>query len=60
MDRDQPVTAMGWPITPEALYWAPRFIHERYHLPIVITENGMAHDDHLENGAVDDQPRIDY
>ena len=59
-DRDQPVTAMGWPITPEALYWAPRFFHERYGLPIVITENGMANDDRLENGAVDDQPRIDF
>jgi len=54
------VTAMGWPITPEALYWAPRFFHERYHLPIIITENGMANDDRLINGAVDDQPRIDF
>jgi len=59
-DRGSPVTAMGWPITPEALYWAPRFFHERYHLPIIITENGMANDDRLINGAVDDQPRIDF
>jgi beta-glucosidase len=51
---------MGWPITPEALYWAPRFFHERYRLPIVITENGMAHDDRVENGSVHDQPRIDF
>jgi beta-glucosidase len=59
-DRQLPVTAMGWPITPEALYWAPRFFHERYGLPIVITENGMAHDDHLANDSIDDQPRIDF
>jgi beta-glucosidase len=59
-DRNLPETAMGWPITPEALYWAPRFFHERYRLPIVITENGMAHDDCLVDGAVNDQPRIDF
>ena len=55
-----PVTAMGWPVTPEALYWGPRFLHERYRLPIVITENGMASDDSVENGHVHDQQRIDF
>jgi beta-glucosidase len=59
-DRDLPVTAMGWPVTPEALYWGPRFLHERYQLPIVITENGMASDDSVEDGRVHDQQRIDY
>jgi beta-glucosidase len=58
--RELPVTAMGWPVTPEALYWGPRFLHERYRLPIVITENGMANDDRVEDGAVHDQPRIDF
>ena len=37
---------------PEALYWGPRFLHERYRLPIVITENGMANHDRVEDGAV--------
>jgi len=32
--NDLPVTEMGWPVTPEALYWGPKFIHERYQLPI--------------------------
>jgi beta-glucosidase len=59
-DRGSSVTAMGWPITPEALYWGPRFFHERYRLPIVITENGMANDDRIEDGGIDDQARIDY
>jgi len=58
--RDLPVTAMGWPVTPEALYWGPRYLHERYRLPIVITENGMANDDRVQDGAVHDQPRIDF
>ena len=55
-----PLTAMGWPVTPEALYWGPRFMHERYRLPIVITENGMANDDRVEDGHVHDQQRIDF
>lgn len=54
-------TAFGWNITPEVLYWGPRFFHERYGLPIVITENGLANLDwvHLD-GAVHDPQRIDY
>ena len=60
MDRAAPVTTMGWPITPEALYWGPRFFHERYRLPIVITENGMASDDRVEHGRVHDQQRIEF
>jgi len=59
-NRDTAVTAMGWPVMPEALYWGPRFFHERYRLPIVITENGMANDDHVEDGSVHDQARIDF
>jgi len=56
-----PMTTMGWPLTPEALYWGPRFLFERYKLPIVITENGMANCDwvHLD-GKVHDPQRIDF
>ncbi len=58
--KDLPVTAMGWPITPEALYWGPKFFHERYKLPIVVTESGMANDDSVDNGRVHDRERIDF
>lgn len=58
--NDLPETAMGWPVTPEALYWGPKFIHERYQLPVVVTENGMANDDVIENGKVHDRERIEY
>ncbi len=56
-----PRTQMGWPVTPEALYWSPLFLHERYGVPILISENGMAGHDwvHLE-GAVHDPQRIDF
>lgn len=56
-----PRTAMGWPITPEALYWAAKFYHERYQIPILITENGMANLDFvMSDGKVHDPQRIEY
>ena len=57
----QPRTSMGWPITPDALYWAARFFTERYSLPLLITENGMANNDLvMADGKVHDPQRIDY
>ncbi len=56
-----PRTAMGWAITPDALYWAARIFHDRYHLPILITENGMANIDFvMSDGMVHDPQRIEY
>lgn len=50
-----------WPITPSALYWGPRFFHERYQVPIVITENGHQNADVISlDGKVHDPQRIDY
>jgi len=41
--------------------WGTRFIYERYHLPIYITENGIAcHDKVYLDGKVHDQDRIDF
>jgi len=40
-----PRTHYGYPITPELLYWAPKFLAERYQKPILITENGISLDD---------------
>lgn len=56
-----PMTTMGWPITPEAIYWALRFFHDRYGKPMLITENGRASSDFVaEDGRVHDAPRLDY
>ncbi len=56
-----PKTAINWPITPEALCWGPKFLYERYNLPIYITENGMsAHDVVSLDGKVHDPNRIDF
>ncbi len=37
-----PRTHSHWAVVPELMYWSPRFLHERYSLPIVVTENGMS------------------
>ncbi|MFV9504379.1 MAG: GH1 family beta-glucosidase [Oscillochloridaceae bacterium umkhey_bin13] len=54
-------TAFDWIVTPESLYWGPRFFYERYQKPIVITENGMASSDWPAlDGKVYDPQRIDF
>jgi beta-glucosidase len=56
-----PHTAFNWPVTPEALYWGPRFLTERYQAPIVISETGISMRDGVSTaGAVHDPARIDY
>ena len=56
-----PRTATDSPITPDALYWAVRFICERYGLPVLITENGMANLDFvMSDGKVHDPQRIEF
>lgn len=59
--EDFPRTVMGWPITPEALYWGPKFLAERYHKPIYITENGLSCRDAVSSdGRVHDPDRIAF
>lgn len=59
--QGSPRTMTGWDITPEALYWAPRFFYERYGKPILITENGMAGMDWVSlDGCVHDMQRQDF
>ncbi|MBN2211859.1 MAG: beta-glucosidase [Sedimentisphaerales bacterium] len=54
-------TAMDWPVEPTALYWGPKFFHERYNIPIIITENGMANQDCVSaDGRVHDPQRIEF
>lgn len=48
-------------VTPASTYWSARFLHERYQLPVVFTENGYCNTDfvHLD-GHVHDPQRIDF
>lgn len=59
--ENAPRTAMGWPITPKSLYWGPRFLTERYQLPLYLTENGAAFEDTLTpDKRVHDKARVDF
>ncbi len=57
-----PRTDMGWPVTPDALYWDLKYMKEFFpELPVYITENGMAARDRMsEDGTVKDYDRIEY
>ena len=56
-----PLTAMGWEVTPGALYWGPKWLYERYKLPLFITENGCSCRDWVSlDGQVHDPQRIDF
>ena len=53
-------TKYGWVIDPSGFRYTLRKVYERYHLPILITENGIGAPDRLENGQVHDNYRIDF
>lgn len=56
-----PLTAMGWEVTPDALYWGPKWLSERYNLPIFVTENGCSCRDWISlDEQVHDPQRIDF
>lgn len=56
-----PITACDWDVVPSIAYHTPRFVHERYGLPVVITENGISVRDWPSlDGRVHDPSRIDY
>lgn len=60
-DDGYPRTAFNWPVTPESLYWGPRFCYERYEKPLLVTENGLSVRDWVSlDGAVHDAARIDF
>lgn len=51
---------LGWENNGKGLYWIVRFIYERYHLPIFISENGLCLRDKVSEGKVHDEERIRY
>jgi beta-glucosidase len=56
-----PRSHYGWAVTPDVLYWAPKFLFERYRKPIAITENGLANDDKpSSDGKVHDPERTAF
>ncbi|MBL8060113.1 MAG: family 1 glycosylhydrolase [Chthonomonas sp.] len=56
-----PVSAFNWPVTPEVLYWGPKFFYQRYSKPVLIGENGMAGIEWPDlEGKVEDPARVDF
>lgn len=54
-------TGAGWPVTPDCMYYGVKFLYERYHMPIYLTENGMScHDDVSLDGRVHDPNRQNF
>ncbi|SEM26627.1 glycoside hydrolase family 1 protein [Streptacidiphilus jiangxiensis] len=56
-----PVNAFGWEIDPVGFRTTLRVVHDRYRLPLLVTENGLGAFDTLEaDGSVHDPYRIEY
>ena len=56
-----PKSSFGWNLTPASLYYSSKFWHERYGLPVLITENGYAGLDHVMlDGKAHDPQRQDW
>ncbi len=54
-------TALKWLVLPQIMHYTPKFLYERYHLPIIITENGLSMPDWVGlDGKVHDPGRIDF
>ncbi|WP_159468381.1 GH1 family beta-glucosidase [Dyadobacter sp. 3J3] len=59
--RNVPLTAMGWEVAPDGMYEIlKQFAKYQNIREIIISENGAAFDDVLENGEVQDHKRIQF
>ncbi|WP_458526034.1 GH1 family beta-glucosidase [Onishia taeanensis] len=59
--EDVEVTDFGWEVYPQGLTDLLVDLNEQYRLPpLMVTENGMAGDDHLVDGRVHDEQRCRY
>jgi len=54
------LTGMGWLVDPPSFTALLRRLHDDYHVPMMITENGAAYDDVLVDNAVHDEDRVAY
>ena len=56
-----PRNALKWAISEEAMEYGVKFLHKRYGLPVIITENGLSCNDRIFlDGKVHDADRIDF
>lgn len=50
----------GWSMDPTGLQYYLEIMYDRYHLPLMIVENGLGAIDKVENGKIHDPYRINY
>lgn len=56
-----PRNSLGWPVDERVIYWTIRFVYERYHLPIMVTENGFSDNEFVSrDGCVHDAMRTEF
>ena len=54
-------SAWKWPIDPKGLRISLNLLWDRYQIPMMIVENGLGAEDHVESdGSIHDDYRIDY
>ena len=58
--ENHPRTMMGWAIDARCLYHTVKQFYDRYNVPIMVTENGMACPDEVKGGEVVDEDRVNY
>lgn len=59
--ENHPKTSLGWVVDGRCLYWTVRQYWERYHLPVMVTENGMAASDTVSpDGKCHDPERVRF
>jgi beta-glucosidase len=59
--EDMKKNSLGWIIDPRCMYWNVKFVYEKYGLPIMITENGLASNDVVsDDGRVYDPDRAEF
>jgi beta-glucosidase len=60
-ERNVPYTLMNWEVYPEALYQVLKKFAAYRHIPrLMVTENGAAFNDVVQNGKVHDHERLHY
>jgi 6-phospho-beta-glucosidase len=55
-----PANPWGWSIDPQGLRTTLNQYHDRYQVPMYITENGVGYYDQVEDGEIHDDYRVDY
>lgn len=59
--KDAAPKPWGWPVDPMGLRYTLNVLYDRYHLPLMIVENGVGLDENLdEEGKIHDDFRIHY